>query len=107
MLDPNLPGPFSLADPARVSKVLADAGFEEVKIEAAAVQMDFGPIEQTTEFLMTLGPTARALREAQPSEQTLEAIRIALRDAVTPFANGERVTLGSSVWVVRAKRGPY
>lgn len=106
MLDPNLPGPFSLADPARVSKVLADAGFDDVKVEPAAVQMDFGPIEQTTEFLMTLGPTARALREAQPSEQTLDAIRIALRDAVTAFATGDRVTLGSSVWVVTAKRGP-
>ena len=40
---PDAPGPFSLADPARVHSVLTAAGFTDVQLQGLSAPMYFGP----------------------------------------------------------------
>jgi hypothetical protein len=93
---PDAPGPFSLADPERVRRILADAGFEAIALDEIREPLTIGgaaTVDQAVQFLLEgLGPTSAALREADPVVRTkgADAVRMA------PFRTADGVRMGSS-----------
>ncbi|MBI5514622.1 MAG: class I SAM-dependent methyltransferase [Deltaproteobacteria bacterium] len=102
---PGAPGPFAFGDPSVVRAVLQASGWAEVGVKAFQAPMVIGgggDLEEATEFLLKVGPTAGALRDL--SEDTLAAVRAAVRESLRPYEGPEGVSLGGSAWVVTARR---
>jgi len=101
---PEEPGPFSFADPARVRRILEGAGFTSVQLEDVRETLTIGGgagPDDTAEFMLQIGPAARALREA--SDPTLKPrVAAAVRDALLPYATPQGVRMGSASWIVTA-----
>jgi SAM-dependent methyltransferase len=101
--DPDAPGPLAFADPDRVRRILAEAGFAHVQIDALDAMLPLGEPASAAAVLTRLGPAARLLVDAaQPVRDSAEnAIERALRPHETPSG----LQLGAGVWIVRAAFG--
>jgi len=101
--DPNAPGPFSLASPARTGDLLSRAGYSEIAIEAfrSPVLMSEEGVEAAVDFTFQTGPVARLLFE-QP-EPVRQLARVRIREQLAPFAAGQRVELDGAAWLVSAR----
>jgi SAM-dependent methyltransferase len=101
------PGPFSLADPERVRRILAEAGFEAIGCEEVREMLTVGgaaTVDEAVRFLLEgIGPTSAALREADPAVRP--AVAAAVRAALAPFETAEGVRMGSAAWIVGARSG--
>ncbi|WP_437953377.1 methyltransferase domain-containing protein [Sorangium sp. So ce296] len=103
--DPHAPGPFALADAARVVDVLSRAGFVRVHCEPIDQELSVAggrSLDETVDFLLKMGPASAALREANATPELVERVRADLREAIAPHAGPEGVRMGSAVWVVTA-----
>jgi SAM-dependent methyltransferase len=97
------PGPFSLADPDRIRRVLTDAGFKEIEISEITEQLCLGDnAADATEFLQGTG-MARLLLENVDADTERKAID-AVREALEVHAQPEGIWLGSAAWLVAARR---
>lgn len=104
--DPLAPGPFSFADEARIREVLSGAGFGDIEISPLEMEIEVGgnaPPADVIDFVLKIGPTARALADAEPS--TVDAVRSAVREALEPHFRDGVLRLGSSTWIVSARPG--
>jgi SAM-dependent methyltransferase len=102
---PGAPGPFSFGDRDRVRRILDGAGFRDVAFEAFESDVVIGgggTVEEAVEFALDLGPTAAALREAGPDARP--KVTAALRETMSPFFTSRGVVMGSSTWIVTARR---
>ena len=100
---PEDPGPFAFADPARVQRILAAAGFAEIVLTPVDLDLDLAAGEGFEAGLTTaqeIGAASRAL-EGQP-----EALRAAaaeeIRAALAPYQRGQSLPLGAAIWIVEA-----
>ena len=104
--DPQAPGPFAFADPARVTAILAQAGFSEIAVTPRDFPMLMGrgddPLADAVRFLRKLGPAAAALREAGP--EASEAAKPLLAAALAPHVADGRVALPGAIWIVTATK---
>jgi SAM-dependent methyltransferase len=104
---PGAPGPMALADPERVARILDQAGFRDVSLEAFETKLRVaggGGVEEAAAFLLEgVGPTSQAMREA--SAHDLERVSRAVRAALEPYLTPRGVELGASVWIATANRG--
>src|SRR5262245_14865324 len=103
--DPLGPGPFAFADSDRVRRILTDAGFTNVAIDAHEEVLSIGgraDVDAAAEFLMQMGPTGAALRQADPSAEP--RVRAAIAKAVAPFLGSDGVRMPSAAWIVLALR---
>jgi len=103
-LSPEDPGPFSFASEQRVRRILGEAGFREIMMEPCNVSLDLAVgrgLEAAVQSTLEIGPSARALAE-QPAAVVAAATQ-SIREALTPFARGERILLPASVWIVTAQ----
>lgn len=101
--DPHAPGPFALADPERLNGILEQAGFAEINIEPADIEMvlaDGGGVEQSMHFLTKIGPTAKAM--AEMDDATKAKMHDALRETLLPHDVNGRVALKGAIWLVQA-----
>ncbi|MDX2166335.1 MAG: methyltransferase domain-containing protein [Deltaproteobacteria bacterium] len=100
---PDAPGPFAFADPQRVRDILAGAGFSAIEIEPLRQSLLIGgaDLDAAVDFLLRMGPTARALREAGDPALT-GRVAAAVREAMAPFHTPEGVKMDSAAWVVTA-----
>jgi ubiquinone/menaquinone biosynthesis C-methylase UbiE len=100
---PEDPGPFSFADEARVRRILATAGFEQVALTPVDLELDVAAgqgLEAALGALQQIGAASRAL-EGQPEE--LRAAAVAeMRAALAPHQRGSSVPLGAAIWIVEA-----
>lgn len=95
-----VPGPWALADSARVLDVLARAGWEGVEVAPFDHPMALGAtLDDAVEFASRMGPGARALRDA-PEEARPGAVA-ALRGALAPLAPA--FELAGAAWIVTAR----
>jgi SAM-dependent methyltransferase len=101
--EPDQPGPFSFADPERVTRILSEAGYGELSLEPADLTLDIATgrgMEGAVEQAMTIGPAAAALRD-QP-----DAVRIAaahsVEEALRPYQRNGSVNLAAAIWLVQA-----
>lgn len=97
---PGTPGPFSLADPDRVTHIMGSAGFTDIKFTAIDEPVNLGEVDQVLHFMTALGPAAEPLKAASEADHAaaLAAMRVTLAEHDTP--NG--VIMPSAIWVVEA-----
>ncbi|WP_395645059.1 class I SAM-dependent methyltransferase [Terricaulis sp.] len=102
-VEPHAPGPFGLADAMRTRGVLDQAGFTDITIDP----VDFayviaGGLEEAVRFMMQIGPTARALAEADKDVKAAAAERLA--GALAAYERNGSVTFPGAIWIVEARR---
>jgi len=101
--NPDAPGPFGLADRDKIERILNESGWRDVEIGRWDGDIPVGgrgsPAD-AAEFLLRIGPTARAI-----ADQDLDGAeaRRRLIDALAPFATADGVMLGVACWLVRAQ----
>jgi SAM-dependent methyltransferase len=101
---PDAPGPFFFADPDRIRNVLGGAGFADIVIAPLETVLDVGEsdLDRSVDFLVQMGPTGSALREAGPAAHP--RVVAAVREAVAPYHTERGLRMGGAVWVVTAER---
>lgn len=100
---PDAPGPFAFADAERVRAILEEAGFQDIRIEAAERPMRLAEglsMEESASRLLALGPVSRLLTEE--SEETRERVHQSVVRALLPYSDPEGVTFSGRFWLVRA-----
>lgn len=101
--DPDAPGPFRLADPSKIERILADSGWSDVELDRWTSDVlvgGGGSLEDAAEFLVRIGPCARAI-----ADQGLDAndVRTRLMDAIAPRQTRDGVPLTAACWLVSAR----
>lgn len=82
---PPAPGPFSMAEPVRVERLLRAAGFTEVRTEELAGSFKFADADEYLSLIAdTAGPVALALQDL--AEDDRAAIRSDVEDSLGRFA---------------------
>jgi len=102
-LGPEDPGPFAFADEARVRRILGEAGFADIAMEACPLTFDVAAgrgLEAAVQGALEIGPASRAL-EGHPPDVVSAAIG-SIREALTPFVKGQSVLLPGAIWLVIA-----
>ncbi|SDO18031.1 class I SAM-dependent methyltransferase [Geodermatophilus sp. DSM 45219] len=101
----NAPGPFGLADPDHVRRVLAAAGFESVDLAGipGTVRLGADP-EDAFGFVSGLG-LIRGLLGGLDDDARRAALDD-LRDRLAAHATPDGVRLGASAWLTTARRVP-
>jgi SAM-dependent methyltransferase len=86
--EPDAPGPFRLAAPGALERVVRAAGFTDVTIERVTVTWAFTSVAHHWEvFSETAGPLERAV-ETLPSSE-LARLKQKIADAIAPFATAD------------------
>ena len=102
-MDPEAPGPFALADPARVRRILSDAGYADIAVKPHDLELDIAAgrgLDAAVKAAMTIGPTSRML-DGQ-SEAVRAAVEADIRKALAGHARADSVPLGGAIWIVTA-----
>jgi SAM-dependent methyltransferase len=99
-LDPEAPGPMSFADPDRVRRVLAAAGYRDVRIDAFDTRVSLGEKANAIDFLLQIGPASRLLDGADPGTRAKAGERIA--EALRLYETTGGIELDAAIWVVSA-----
>jgi SAM-dependent methyltransferase len=103
-LGPEDPGPFAFADPARVRRILSDAGFVDVDLEPHVLELDIAVghgLDTAVEAVLTIGPASRMLQDQR--EDVRAAAAADIRAALAAHAKGARVPLAGAIWIVTAR----
>ena len=98
------PGPFALADPARVREVLTGAGWSDVELVDAEEPMWLGTsVDDVIGFMKATDFADTLIADAAPEVATAawDAVAAALGQRVGP----EGIELGGRAWIVSARRG--
>ncbi|MFQ5971385.1 MAG: class I SAM-dependent methyltransferase [Alphaproteobacteria bacterium] len=99
------PGPHSLARRGRVEAILAEAGLTDVCLTSLELALNVGAtrkLEDAVDFVLNVGPVARALAEAEPGPRARAVSDI--REAFAKHHGDRGVELGAAVWLVTARR---
>src|SRR6478736_5001893 len=100
----DVPGPFGLADPDRVRRILGEAGWSHVELDDVRATYDYGAEPATAAQHASEIGVFRVLLEGLDDAQTARAMD-ALTAAMTERATSAGgVQLDSRIWVVRAVR---
>jgi SAM-dependent methyltransferase len=98
--EPGAPGPFAFADPDRVRRILAEAGFAGIEITPHDEAIGGLDLEGTVEMSFRVGPLGAILRERPDLASVL---RDRVREAVSPWLRDEAVYMPSATWMVGAR----
>ncbi|QRP43262.1 class I SAM-dependent methyltransferase [Amycolatopsis sp. FDAARGOS 1241] len=100
---PERSGPTSLADPAHVRALLAEAGFRDVVCTYVEAEQVWGrDVTDAAEFIEAWGPVRHHLQLASP--EAAARARAALAAALPAFAGPGGVRLRGAAWLVTATR---
>ncbi|HEX4112071.1 MAG TPA: methyltransferase domain-containing protein [Stellaceae bacterium] len=101
---PDDPGPFSLADADRVTRILTAAGFSPPRFTPFDLAVDIaggGGLEAAVHQSMTIGATSRALQDQ--SDAVRAAAAQSIRDALAPYLKDDaKVEMPAAVWIVES-----
>lgn len=98
---PDAPGPFSMSDPDRTGRLLAEAGWSQARSEQVNARMYFGPdVETAHAFVVGLMGWMLQGLDDDARQRPLEA----LRDSMRAHESAEGVTYASGAWLVTARR---
>jgi len=92
--DPAAPGPFRLAPPGELERVLTAGGFSGVTVEARPMTLTYGSLDDYWEVSSDL---ATPLRSALPSlsPDTIQRLKARLFEALKPYLDGTKVSLAA------------
>jgi SAM-dependent methyltransferase len=97
------PGPFGLAEPDHVRRVLAEAGFEDVELDAIEEPFELGTdADDAFSFVRTMGIVEGMTHDldADDTARALDAVHAMLKAHETP----DGVLVGSAAWLITARR---
>ena len=103
--NPHAPGPFAFADTERVRDILTDAGFTDLgfeELQDTVTVAGGSDLDQTVQFLLQMGPTGQAMREAAAG--TLDAVTAAIREALQSYVTPDGVRMEAAAWIVTGRR---
>jgi SAM-dependent methyltransferase len=95
--EPNAPGQFGFADPARVTRILEESGWSEIGIEPIDVPCAF-PATELVRYFTNLGPLSRFLQEVDA--QTRALVIATVREAFDPFVSKDEVRFTAACWKI-------
>jgi len=101
---PEDPGAYAFASEERVKRILSEAGYDDVAMEACNISLDIaigGGLDAATDGALEIGPSARALDGHPPEVRA--AARESVRELLAPYARGQSVPLPGSIWIVTAR----
>ncbi len=98
---PGTPGAFSLADEERTTKIMADAGFTDIKFTPVDEPVNLGAVDPVVQFMAAMGPTAEPLKNASDADRA--AALAAMRATLVEHDTDDGVVMPSAIWVVEAK----
>ncbi len=96
------PGPFALADPDRVRRLLAGAGYSSVEVTDVKAPLNFGPDPDTAHALIA-GLLHWTVADLDPPTRARALATLHTTMAAPRTERG--VELGSAAWLVTAIRG--
>lgn len=103
---PDEPGEFAFADSKRIHQILSAAGFAGINIERHDMPITIAPgggLDQAAEFFLEMGPTGRAIADADASDELKPRIAADLRDGLRPFVTEAGVVMDAAIWQVTAR----
>src|SRR5258707_1253245 len=101
---PEDPGPFSFADPARVERILSEAGFAGVKLTPVDLDFDLAAglgLDEAVKSMLEIGATSRAMQGQ--SVAIHDAVAASVRDVLAGHQRGDTVPLPAAIWLVTAR----
>ncbi|HYB99781.1 MAG TPA: class I SAM-dependent methyltransferase [Candidatus Limnocylindrales bacterium] len=101
---PDAPGPFAFADADRVHRILRNAGFSGISVEAYNRDLTIGgggDVDQAVQFVMELGPFSRAMVDVPEAKKREIADEIA--QALKSFEGPRGVRMPAAAWIVTAE----
>src|SRR5262249_2632167 len=101
---PEDPGPFSLADPARVHRIFEGAGFRQVSLTPIDWSVRLAPPGGTAEaadFMTAFGPLTRVLPQLSAEQQA--QVSPTLENYFRAHDGPQGVTLAAANWIVQAR----
>jgi SAM-dependent methyltransferase len=99
---PEAPGPFAFADRARVTRILAAAGFTDIALTPHDEAVGGNDLEAALDLAFHVGPLGRMLREKPEQRAAVaDAVRATLARHVVA---GGVVMMPSATWIATAKR---
>jgi len=104
---PDAPGPFAFADAERVRGILSRAGFVELAFEELNDTLTVAggaDLDETVNFLLQMGPTGNAIRDAGAGAGALTAVTAAIREALQPYVTPDGVRMQAAAWIVSGRR---
>ena len=102
---PEDPGEFAFADDARIRRILTEAGFVDIAIEAHDTELTVGgggDTAETVDYYMQVGPMSRALADADAA--TVARVAAEVGEAIAPYRTEAGFRLPASVWTATARR---
>jgi SAM-dependent methyltransferase len=90
--DPTAPGPFRLATAGALSEVLRAGGFPDAEVTSLPFEIPFQSTDQHWEIFSDMMPALKNAADILPSDE-IAKLRGALREALAPHRDGERVLL--------------
>jgi SAM-dependent methyltransferase len=97
------PGPFGLAEPDHVRRMLDEAGYVDVALEAVEEPLEFGiDADDAFAFARTMGIVEGMTKDLDDDDtaRALDAVHALLQAHETP----EGVLIGSAAWLITARR---
>lgn len=99
------PGPFGLAEPDHVRRVLGAAGFVDIELEAIEEPLALGSdADDAYAFVRTMG-IVEGLTHDLDAADTARALA-AVQEMLAAHDTGHGVLLGSAAWLITARRPP-
>lgn len=99
------PGPFAFADPDHVARLLAAAGWRDLRHEAIAFPYRVGggdaALDDAVGLLSRIGPVAAAMRGSDPARRLV--LRGGLRAFLAEYLNDNAVDLPAAAWLWSAR----
>ena len=102
-MDPNAPGPFSLASADRVSSILTGAGLVDIDITPYDLPLSVGTgsTDELVRYYMDLLP-ATAI-PANADVHVIDRVKAALGAMVERRRTPDGITMGGAAWLVSAR----
>jgi SAM-dependent methyltransferase len=101
---PEDPGPFSFAEPERVTRILTQAGFAAPRFDPVDLTLDLAGgkgLDAAVVQARSIGAASRALQD-QPEAARTAAIA-AIREALAKHQVGGKVPLPGAIWLVETR----
>lgn len=101
--NPDAPGPYGLADEAKIKRILAESGWREIAVspwDGPITMGGGGSVDDAVDFVLRIGPCARAMAEQQLD---FNEARRRLTDALAPRHTGAGVVMNAGCWLVTAR----
>lgn len=107
-VDPRAPGPFALAEPERIERVLGTAGFDAIELSAFEAPFYLGEGDDPDaaaadayDQVLRVGPVARLL--AAQDEAVRARAEARLREALSELARERGIAMMGATWTVTAR----